>query len=237
LIALVSAALSRFRHWLTRLLGVAAPAPVLALPSAPTAAATPDTPDTRAAVHEAGHTLVAWYCTAVTDVYLVSIDVAPEDPRAGFVSYRMAACPAAWAACTLVVRLAGLAAELLAFGTFNARESGRDLASAREVAEELVSSGRSLPAAWSRVTGPAPPFAAMFEVAPAPEVAEVLAQAYRVARALLVASAPRHTALTGSLLHGRRLVSRDVERALGSRVGVRLAGLFKSGFVGLEVGS
>jgi ATP-dependent Zn protease len=196
----------------------------------------PDTSETRAAVHEAGHALAAWFCTAVVEVVSVELLGDVQGESDGVVTYRWRQIDgdALWRA--LVVMLAGAAAEVATFGYLQSAGSRSDLVKARQVAEWICGTPEFALPRWARDTlGATPAFAQMFVEPLLPEVEAALSAAYRVARAVLVAHAAKHTALVSALLHRRRLGEAEVAHVLGHRVGIKLVGLFETKFVGLEL--
>ena len=90
----------------------------------------PRTIQSQKAVHEAGHLVAAWYCTAVGRIEAASIHGAGSNvPGAdGFVRYT---CDddANW--CAAVIAMAGMAAEVIVFNRVNPTNSSDDLSVAR----------------------------------------------------------------------------------------------------------
>jgi hypothetical protein len=172
------------------------------------------TPELRSAVHEAGHAVALWCCTATEAIRSVHIDAAGggvlHDTRERSQAER-------W--CCLVICLAGVAAEGAAFGSWRSGEAKRDLLRARELAEQLGET----PAPWT--VGPTygvieKPFRALSEGA-----TRALHVGYAMPQRVLRAHCPRFYRLVGSLLHLRHLDRSALAAVLGSRVPIRFFGL------------
>lgn len=108
-----------------------------------------DTPETRIAVHEAGHLIVLWACTYVTAIRHAAVDISDtaDDARAGVVDATMRddalyTDDGIW--CRLVATLAGVAAEGLTYG--NSIGHAGDVPRARQLAQELLARRYPLPA-------------------------------------------------------------------------------------------
>lgn len=148
-----------------------------------------------AAVHEAGHALVALRCTLVEQVLFATIDLG-EQPR---VEYVLAGDPRyEW--CDAVIALSGIAAEVMVFGSFRSRLSRSDLVAARMRAESIVSSG-VVPRCVVPDAGCGLDFSKVFADPPSARVLAVMDDAYRTARSILRGHVAAHGQLVGRLLH------------------------------------
>jgi hypothetical protein len=172
-----------------------------------------DTPETRIAVHEAGHLIVLWVCSYVTKIEGASISD-QENGIAGVVEAPMRddalyTDDGIW--CRLVATLAGVAAEGLVYG--GSIGHAGDVPRARQLVEELLARRYTLPA--SRGAGLRLP-----EGLEGDGPLAALAQAWRI----LGSSALFKPAV--ELLQAKRRVSEaEIVEALGPRPEV-VGGLF-----------
>lgn len=81
------------------------------------------------AFHEAGHAIAAWICPHVQEVSLATI----ESEFGGMVLFKVFA--KTWP--QIVISLAGIAAEQIIFGKFNAKPAETDLLSARALCKKI----------------------------------------------------------------------------------------------------
>ncbi len=180
-----------------------------------------DTQETRVAVHECGHAVVAWYCSDVAKVELVT--TLRNGDALGYV--RFAHSGNRWT--LLAVTLAGAAAEVFVHGKVKSAGAGPDLLQALNLARLLR--GQSPP--WGRLDGPTLPFRRMYDVQLDEADAGALEAAYRMARRVLVAHQVRFYRLIGALMSSHTLSERDVGIALGGRAFVRALNVTGSRFV------
>lgn len=167
-------------------------------------------------VHEAGHAVLAWYCTAVVDVTCVNVRRDSGAKAGGHVSYRSlpVSSPAAvW--CDVVVSLAGLAAELMVFGSFFSGRCASDLSCARRGAEAIVRSGYEPPGGLG--PGPSLPFDRMFADPLPDQELRVLRAAYRVARDILEERSEDLSRLSQLLISRPVVGGADLRSVLGRR--------------------
>lgn len=198
-------------------------------PPRPTPVETPDTPQVRTAVHEAGHALAAWRCSKVVEIRCVTID----GPTGGFVDY--AAPPPRTADelwCQLVIILAGIAAELAVYRTTRSGPAERDLRFARRRARMLAALGGPAPP-WTLRTKepPAQRFERLYERPLSAGEATALRVGYDKARLLIRDSHAQHGRLVALLLHQHTLDHAAMRVLLGSRAWVRLIGLTRPRFL------
>lgn len=170
-------------------------------------------PRARAAAHEAGHALVAWSSMHVSRVKgarlrglgdgTVNFDIRDYEHLHS----------AAWDAA--VISLAGLAGEIVAFGSVRSGDSEDDLLKARETAGRIASGEWRRP--WTAVPGEGLDIAAMFESPPSADVASVLRQCYLRARHLIVQRSDLFERLRRELLSRGEIDEDGIARLLGPR--------------------
>ena len=183
------------------------------------------THETQAAIHEAGHTIAAWFCAFVADVKSVHIAVSTHGGASGETHYQgdLSAHRAQW--CYVVIALAGIAAEAKVFKRWHAGKASTDLLRARELATSVV--GTKAP--WKALDAPEQRFELAYEPALTAGEVQTLRQAYVMARLLLDKHEVRFYRCAGLLLHRRKVSSTDLTAALGSRSFTKLAAML-SGF-------
>lgn len=171
----------------------------------------PDTPEVRVAVHETGHLLAAWACSAVTVVQVATTKDTLN--TSGGVLFRMLPTekPADhW--CMMVIQLAGLAAEGLVFR----KTSGgafRDLTHARRHSLELEECGYHPPL----LSGPTIDFCKAFVPEPSGRELSILQNGYRKARQLIEEHGQLFHTCVRRLLTDRELVTHQIAEILGPR--------------------
>jgi ATP-dependent Zn protease len=172
-----------------------------------------DTTRCRTAVHEAGHALAALRCTLVTKVTQIVIQ---EDELGGEVTWQIAAEAPNTAWCTLVVALAGLAAETFVFGKVRSGPSSSDLMKARKLATEIATTGRTTPP-WGTAKKSWPFRFTMYATPLTAGEHQILQAAYDTARGLLVTHESSHAYLTSRILACGRVDQALIEEWFGSR--------------------
>lgn len=170
-----------------------------------------DTEPNRIAVHEAGHAIAAWACTACREI---SIDC--ETPTGGQVRYKIRGDEEAiW--CSLVILLAGLAAEIAVFKKAYTIPARKDLGQARTALDMLracrVNRG---------VTLMLVPFHTFYVVPLDIYETEMMNAAYLMAQHLV--STPRYRRLVDLLLTKKQVTETEMEKVLGLRFPVVLLG-------------
>jgi hypothetical protein len=170
-------------------------------------AANIDDPDTRTAVHEVGHLLVAARCTRVDAI--IGAEIRDDG---GSVTYDIRSDDGK-VECEMVILLAGLAAENMVYGMFHPSECRDDLMRARVLAKHAIArrfpySSDNLPKFFGKV----------FEVPASEKENGAMQLAYVTARTLLEKkNALAHSKLVGSLLAMRKMSERDIEAHVGGR--------------------
>jgi len=187
-------------------------------------AAPPDVPagrsayeDCRMAVHEAGHCVTAWASTTTKTIERVGIDmeIDGEEGRHERSVLILDSDEALW--CNAVIKLGGLAAEMMMYGRTRTGGSSSDLLQARAFVRQLAERGATKPP-W-----PAPsvtstiPFERMFDSKLSDEERRIFGEAYRMARTVISAHRDKHARLVGALLYQRRMNSAEVLSTLGRR--------------------
>lgn len=187
---------------------------------------TPDTVDHRLAVHEAGHAVAVWWCTAVKCVHEVTID----SPTGGHVSYDILSddgADATW--CRLVITLAGIAAELSVWPQFRSGASSADLAKARVEAGKIVAMGAYTPP-WGPDGTRSPAFAEMYRRELGGVERIILERGYQRAKDLIAARVKDHTRLVVFLLVDRTVNEKKIAEIFGDRAFLRVLGFFGATF-------
>jgi hypothetical protein len=183
-----------------------------------------DTPETRRAVHEAGHGIVVLRCTLVSEIQHVTIEEVPKSASKNpHISYRIRSEEVPW--CALVISLAGMAGEMMAFSTSRSGTSRHDLTEARDAVREILKSPHRLPP-WPPLTTPWPDFAAMFSYPLQAEEVAILRAAYAKARAILEEHRGPHGYLTAMLLTCRTVPGSALYQWFGHRGLVTWLGRF-----------
>lgn len=207
----VAAWATRLRSWWSQLIGW------LRRPTWRDPDKAPDTVDTRTAVHEAGHTIAAWRCTAVTRIHEVTLD----GPHGGYCRYEFLDCRTAaelW--CLTVIQLAGIAAELTVFDKTRSGPAEKDLRQARRRAQ-LLAQHDEPPWSLPPEPGPTARFDHLFHPPLSTDEARVLHVAYRKARQLIRDSRHAHARLVALLLHQRTVRTPALTQLLGTRAFTR----------------
>jgi ATP-dependent Zn protease len=174
--------------------------------------------DCNVAVHEAGHGVTAWACTMVKTIDRIDIDVVDSEDTAGRHEHsdlRLTADAALW--CDVVIKLSGLAAEVMMYGKMKTWTASSDLLQARGLVRQLVARG-SLEPPWSTSTeSNILPFDRMYDPPLSDEELRIIGHAYRMARTVVSTHRERHGRLVGALLYKRQMTSADVQAVLGHR--------------------
>jgi hypothetical protein len=183
-----------------------------------------DTLECRRAVHEAGHAVAAWCCTAASDVHITI-----EAKDGGKVTWMMHgdSIDVLWH--RLVIALAGAAAEAMVYKRSRPEaSSASDFQAAREYAELI---GRA-PAPWGDPGGPTIAFDKIYRASPISTPARAnLEAAYRMARRVIRAHGRDYYRIVSLLLTRRTVREHDVVHILGHRGPMRLLAPFGPRFV------
>lgn len=174
--------------------------------------------DCNVAVHEAGHGVTAWACTMVKTIDRIDIDVSDNEDTAGRHEHsdlRLTADAALW--CDTVIKLGGLAAEVMMYGKMKTWTASSDLLQARGLVRQLAARGATEPP-WITITGSNMlPFGRMYDPPLSDEELRIIGHAYRMARMVVSTHRERHGRLVGALLYKRQMTSADVRAVLGHR--------------------
>ncbi len=175
----------------------------------------------RAAVHEAGHTVAAWCCTLVPSVDRVSIETATGGVTE-YTHYDEDSSEGIW--CCIVINLAGLAAEISAWGKMRSGECESDLQKALKNAKKLVEDGSIKPPWKITPRSSSLKFEKIFQELD--EVhGQILSDGYHMAHAILEAHGNRFHKVVSILLTKKTVKSEDLEPVLGKRTFIKIAGL------------
>jgi len=187
-----------------------------------------DTPECRTAVHEAGHTIAAWMCSAVNKMELMTV----EHKDGGRVSYTIHSADTPnglW--CLLVILLSGIAAEISVYGRTRAAPASSDLIKSREIAAELVEKDCLIPPWKVPDRGRTLHFEDMYASPLSSSEAIVLKRAYHMAHAVLSSHEKAHQRVVSMLLTKKSVGEADVEVILGTRAFTRFVGIIRPTFV------
>jgi len=174
----------------------------------------PETRETKTAIHEAGHTIAAWFCTFIDDVKSARIEA-----NGGEVRHSSSAFGADFTWCRMVIALAGVAAEAKVYKRWRSGEAKEDLMRVREFATKVV--GTKPP--WGVLFAPPQGFESVYKSPLSSDESHVIRSAYAMARLLLDKHEIRLYRCAGLLLHRRKITSSDLTAALGSRGFLRVA--------------
>jgi hypothetical protein len=169
-------------------------------------------------IHEAGHVVTAWYCTAVKE-----ISVETDLPMGGITRVEVIGLQRSdviWN--QIVFKLGGVAAECLVFGKFNSASAEGDLLGALEYAEILVRRGQK--ASPAKTAGRVIPFEKIYVHTIGEAERDILLAAYVQARDLINARSLEFYRLVSFLIHHNRATESQMETVLGSRAAYRLLG-------------
>ena len=162
--------------------------------------------ETRTAVHEAGHALVAWRATRVH-----TVTAAWLHKTGGNVGYQVRAVDGKYET-ELIIRLAGIAAEIMVFGNTRSLPSRSDLSYARAALDDVDEKWLDEP------EGKVPTF---FSKAYEPALSETeerkLQRAYLMARKVLDKHSASHSHMVCHLLSCKRLETKNLDAIFGSR--------------------
>lgn len=167
------------------------------------------------AVHEAGHTLLAWACTLVCEITCVDTLQHKDGGRGGTTIFKIYAKTVRGMWSELVITLAGIAAEVNIYGKFQAQEVSEDLISAWELSRKLVNQQQLL-APWKLPKTPTIPFSKIYRKV-SPDQILILEQAYAMAGHLLITHKQRYHQLMSSLINYQILDNQKVSEVLGKR--------------------
>lgn len=172
----------------------------------------------RAAAHESGHALAAW-----SSIHVVRVTGARlQGPGNGMVRFDMVDAKsrggAAWD--RVMIGLAGLAGEILTFGSVRSADAEYDLTAARDDAARIVAGGWQRP--WSPTDGRGLDIGAMFAEPPTPAVRETLGECYRRARVVILHRPDLFGMLQRELLRHGEIDADGIVKLLGDRPWARL---------------
>jgi cell division protease FtsH len=178
----------------------------------------------RLAVHEAGHAIVARFCTLTSEIKEVTIE---SETGGHMLHYTMPTKDVESDWCRLVIALGGLAAEGAAEMSVQAMSVEEDLQKSHTLAESIVRMKGQLP--WPVKMGTSFPFGQMFVERPSDAVLRVITEGYAVAKRLLALHQTMHARLVSLLLAHRTVDVATLEKVLGKRTYIKfLEGVTKT---------
>ncbi len=175
----------------------------------------------RVAIHEAGHVIVAWHCTAVSSVNHI-ICMASGDGRTYFSVSGMGVSQRHW--CQTVIALSGCAAEKQLLGSARSVSSSSDLSNALRSVREMTEKTSNDPP-WRISSGSTQNFSFLFREPLAKWEERALREGYRKARQLIAVHEHKIRALANTLIMKRRLSSAQISEVLGNRTFVSIFAL------------
>ena len=169
-------------------------------------------------LHEAGHALLAWHCTAVSDVLHVDTRVALDGSPGGYVrnAWLTAAPKPAIHWCRLVVALGGVAAEMMVSRRARSGPASEDLMEAAALCRAIVRVGGVDPP-WSPPRDRGLAFERVFVDQLTAEELRVMRSGYSMARDLLEMRAAALASLLVLLAERPAVRGDELRRALGPR--------------------
>jgi len=126
--------------------------------------------------------------------------------------------------CDMVIYLAGMAAEIAAFGKVKTRGCGPDIERALSQAKKIAESGNVTPPWKSPSRKKSLEFDKMIHSLD-PQHAKVLSEGYRMAYSILEAHGNRFYKVVSVLLTKKTASSTDIEAVLGPRAFVKIMGI------------
>jgi len=185
----------------------------------------PDLPLVRAAIHEAGHAVVASRCTIVTE--LTKIEINGGVGKVRYIALKSKDKPF----CDSVIALAGIACECGTYGKFQTQAAAQDLVDAREAVARILEEHLPTPEWLSRSYEEKLPFADMFVPPLSGQEEALFHSAYAVAKRVLAENQAAHARLVGALLCTRSLEGKVLEEWFGHRGFACVLGLIRGEFI------
>lgn len=187
----------------------------------------PDTYEFRVAVHEAGHAVAAWWCTAVAEIQEITID----SPTGGHVvcSYRDADCKENYWG-RLVINLSGMAAEAYIYQRLRSGPAMKDLIDARKTVQKIIESDWEVPP-WKVRGQTSLAFDKMFLIPLSEKELKVLRHAFQLAKELVERRIKNHTDFTIAILKNRTIKQDELIQLFGNRSFASLGGFFRATFL------
>ena len=171
------------------------------------------------AIHEAGHTLLAWACTLVREITSVDTLQHKDGGKGGATRFTMYAQTINGMWSELVITLGGIAAEVNTYGQFRVIEVPEDLTSAWELSQKLANQQQLL-APWKLPKTLTIPFSKIYRKVSSDQIV-ILEQAYLMANHLLLTHEQRFSQLMSSLVNKPILNTKQVDEVLGERQWIR----------------
>lgn len=176
----------------------------------------------RTAIHEAGHFIAAWSCSHVTKIISAKIN-----ERGGAVHYEIIKDDNPdniW--CVLVIKLAGIAAEIKTYGKITSIHSKNDLESALYLADQLGNYiPKNIPDTKSLN------FKSMFRNSININENYLLSSAYKQAKEIIDSQKEKFYSMAVALQNLKTIDESHAKQIMGTRVHITLVGLFAPLFV------
>ena len=172
--------------------------------------------ETQTAVHEAGHVIVAYCCSAVKNIVSVSIvpDLNKKDSGITHIEFNS---PPNW--CDVIIALSGMVGEIITYGTCSYGAIEKDLIMAKRITKKLLL--RKVPFTFDVPASQSVKFIGAFEDVE-PEEAMMLEISYRMARHIIVSQQDKFHRLIALLLHHKICNESQLSSVLGSRIHLKL---------------
>jgi ATP-dependent Zn protease len=176
-------------------------------------------PNQATRVHEAGHAIVAWHCTAVVDVLTVNTEQSGDGVLGGHVrsAWLVNAPQPALDWCRLVVTLGGVAAEMMVIRRARSKPSSGDLMEAVSLCRRIVQAGGVVPPWSHRPRERRIAFERVFVEQLTEEELRVMRFAYAMARDLLAQRSSALARLLALLVERPIVRGDDLYQVLGLR--------------------
>jgi ATP-dependent Zn protease len=166
----------------------------------------------RTIVHEAGHALVAWYSPSV-----ISVDRMWLNDSGGKTAFRSILVTPAHHWEKVAVGLAGMAAEVLCFGSVHGLSSRGDLLDARAVAVDFCRNGRPRLPWQQEPTVRGLDFERIFDAAPSVDVVWLMNESFKRSTYLIRENKAGHDRLVNALRRDRDLSAKQIASLFGPR--------------------
>jgi ATP-dependent Zn protease len=177
--------------------------------------------DNMLAVHEAGHAISLWWCSAIK--YLMHITIIKPDGggEVRYMHYYLDDNNSDLLWCELVIALGGLAGELVVIKKFSTTPATKDLMVARETAAKLEKLNTP-PPPWKEIQVTKPtPFQDFYTAPLTPAELSSLNQAFEYAKYLIKTRIDDHKKIVSKVLKLKTLTEEQTMKLLGSRDEVR----------------
>lgn len=181
------------------------------------------------AIHEAGHTIVSWWCSGVEKITTITIEAENGGGLMNYHAYQSTDLAHYW--CLLVIYLGGLAAETAVSNNFRTVGADSDLTRAKDLANKISKIVGSINPPWEWIEEVEEiPFQNYYPIPPSSEELIILRQAFEFAKKIIIQQKLDHQKLTELLLERKTITQIEVENLFGSREMIKALGTNKSTF-------